>query len=178
MGGAMFLLITGGSASGKSAYAEQRVTELDDPLRYYVATMQSSDQESRERIRRHRRMRSGKGFVTVERPLDLPGLKLEHSGERSSCALLECLSNLAANEMFDPQGSHEQAQERIEAGIDSLMKQCDNLVVVTNEVFSDGVEYDPYTRRYLQLLGNLNCRLAARADEVIEVVCGIPCRLK
>ena len=184
----MFIVVTGGSGSGKSAYAEDKILGFGAGRRFYVATMQCFDRESRERVARHRRMRAGKGFETIERQLDLAGLVLpvlkESAGGDAQCApertsvLLECMSNLAANEMFDPAGAGDGALRAIELGIDSLLKQCDNLVVVTNEIFSDGVSYAPETRAYQKLLGEINRYMAARADEAVEVVCGIPVFLK
>ena len=177
----MFLLVTGGSGSGKSEYAENRVLEFADEKRYYIATMMCFDEESRKRVERHRRMRAGKGFETVERYLNLKELELpckeaESSGRaKPPCTvLLECMSNLAANEMFDPAGSHENTALEIKTGIDRLLGKCDNLVVVTNEIFSDGVEYDPGTREYPKVLGEINCYMAELADEVVEAVYGIP----
>ena len=171
----MLVLVTGGSGSGKSAFAEQRLLEFGDAARFYIATMRCRDEESFARVERHRRMRSGKGFVTVECPLRLKDLVLPR---KDANVLLECLSNLAANEMFDPDGSGDAALKSVEDGIDSLRKQCDNLLVVTNEIFSDGGRYDPQMEAYLRLLGRLNCDLAAMADEVVEVTGSIPLMVK
>lgn len=175
----MFLLVTGGSGSGKSEYAEERVLKFGPGQRIYMATMMCFDQESKKRVARHRAMREGKGFETVERCLDLAGWKPgpRREGEQLT-ALLECMSNLTANEIFDPKGSGEKAEERIKAGIDRLLGSCDNLVVVTNEVFSDGVSYGEETENYLRVLGGVNGYMASLADEVTEVVYGIPVTLK
>ena len=173
----MFVMVTGGSGSGKSAYAEQRIVQFCGSRRFYVATMMCGDDETRERILRHRRMRAGKEFETIERQLDLPGLFLP-SGSGQTDVLLECMSNLAANEMFDPAGCKDAAYANICAGIDRLLDQCDNLVVVTNEIFSDGALYDELTMQYMRLLGRINRYMASRADEVVEVVCGIPVMLR
>ncbi len=166
----MFLVVTGGSGSGKSAYAESRIVDWQGSVRYYLATMACYDEETKKRIARHRAMRAGKGFTTIERPLDLVGLKLAQSGD----VLLECMSNLSANECFDPAGAGEAAFAAITAGIEAVLAQCDNLLVVTNEIFSDGIQYDEMTEAYLRLLGRINSWMAERADEVVEVVCGIP----
>lgn len=171
----MFLLVTGGSGSGKSEYAEGRVLEFGIEKRYYIATMMCFDKESQKRVERHRKMRAGKGFETVERYLNLKELKLPGGTQREGITvLLECMSNLAANEIFAPGGSGEQAAREIKTGIDRLIGKCDNLVVVTNELFSDGISYDPKTQKYLQVLGEVNCYMAELADEVVEVVYGIP----
>ena len=88
--------------------------------------------------------------------------------------LLECLSNLAANELFSPDGAGQDTDTAILRGLDQLCAQAEAVVIVSNEIFSDGVSYDPDTERYLALLGSLNRAIAARADRVVEVVCGIP----
>ena len=179
----MFVVVSGGSGSGKSAYAENRILEFGSAARVYIATMMCFDEESKKRVRRHRQMRQGKGFDTVERYLDLEHLRLDQeiAGRTSGMhtnVLLECMSNLTANEMFDPSGSKEQAGRSVCRGIDRLLEQCDNLVVVTNEVFSDGIRYDGETEKYMALLGEVNCYMASIADEVVEVVYGIPVWLK
>ena len=173
----MFAVVTGGSGSGKSAYAEQLVGSFAADENIYVATMMCFDEESRARVRRHRKMRESRHFATVERYVNLKELSLgERHGRRA--VLLECMSNLAANEMFDPGGSGRNALPEILDGIDVLRSQCDLLVVVTNEIFSDGYTYDPSTVQYQQLLGRINQEMAARADMVTEVVYGIPLCLK
>ena len=173
----MLCVVTGGSGSGKSAFAEQTVSAFGADENVYVATMMCFDEESRERVRRHRIMRSGRNFVTVERYLDLKGLSLgEAHGTRA--VLLECMSNLAANEMFDPDGSKENALTEILAGVNALREQCDLLVIVTNEIFSDGITYDESTREYQKLLGQINQEIAHLADQVTEVVYGIPLMMK
>ena len=173
----MFVLVTGGSGSGKSEYAEQRVLEFGDTIRYYLATMMCFDDEGKNRVERHRKMRRGKGFQTVERHLNLSGLELPETSEKTTL-LLECMSNLTANEMFDQTGSREQTVEEVKTGIDRLRRKCDNLVVVTNEVFSDGIIYDEETRRFQSNLGKINAYLAKHADEVVEIVCGLPVFVK
>lgn len=165
----MLILVSGGAASGKSRYAEELTLGAGSSRRIYLATMEVRDGESRDRVARHRDMRAGKGFETLERPRDMEGVALP-----PGCAvLLEDLSNLAANEWFGPKGSAG-AEERILAGLDRLTGQSERLVVVTNELFSDGVAYDAATMDYLRGLAELNRTLARRAGRVYEVVCGIP----
>ena len=114
-------------------------------------------------------MRRGKGFETLQCPENLAGLTLP-----SGCAaLLEDLSNLTANEFFGEQG-RAGAFDRVLAGIERAAGQAGLLVVVTNELFSDGMDYDPDTLAYLDVLSRLNRAVAARAGGVYEVVCGIP----
>ena len=152
----MMILINGGSSSGKSGFAETliveqakkeemmaeaagksmrgggRKTDLRHQPSFYLATMIAWDEECRERIRKHRKMRKKKNFMTIECPVDL--LKAEVPA-RSRC-LLECVSNLAANEMYrrDMEDPENGAMERILEGIRMIRKNADFLVVVTNDV--------------------------------------------
>ena len=68
--------------------------------------------------------------------------------------------------------------EAVLAGVAALKDRCAHLVIVTNDVFSDGITYDEVTKLYQERLGTINRRIAAEADEATEVVCGIPLRLK
>ena len=165
----MLILVSGGSASGKSEFAEGLITASDLERRAYLATMQVWDTESVRRVERHRQMRAGKGFETVECPTNLAGAVLP----AGCAALLEDLSNLTANEFFRPEGP-EGAFERVLSGVEHAAGQAKLLVVVTNELFTDGMEYDPTTAAYLDVLARLNRAVARRADVVYEVVCGIP----
>lgn len=166
----MLALVLGGAASGKSEYAEQLAMSLA-PRRYYIATMQVDDAESEQRIARHRQMRAGKGFSTVERALDLAGLELHDPG---AAALLECASTLVGNELCLPGGAGEGAAAAIMAGIESLRAGGLNVVVVSNDVFGAGAAATPEMRAYMRELGRLNCLIAAAAGCVVEVCCGLP----
>ena len=76
----MMIVVTGGSGSGKSAYAERQILQLGDMPRYYIATMENRDDESQKRVDRHRAMRADKRFETVECPYDLDGVRLKQTG--------------------------------------------------------------------------------------------------
>ena len=165
----MLTLVLGGAASGKSEYAEALVLRSALP-RYYLATMQVWDAECAARVAKHRAMRAQKQFATVECPQNLHLVRLPQQGS----ALLEDLGNLAANELYRPDGTGDAAAEHILQGLDSLAAQCENLIVVSNEVFSGGADYAGDTDRYLLALARVNNALAARADAVVRVVCGIP----
>ena len=165
----MLILVSGGSGSGKSAFAEDLIVSSGLETKIYVATMQVWDAEGQARVDRHRAMRAGKGFATLECPENLAGLTLP----LGCAALLEDLSNLTANEFFGEQG-RQGAFDRVLAGVGRAAGQAGLLVVVTNELFSDGMDYDPDTLAYLDVLARLNRAIAARAGGVYEVVCGIP----
>lgn len=176
----MIVLITGGSGSGKSAYAEEYIDSISKGCRkYYLATMQVWDAEGQAKIERHRRLRADKGFATIEQPRDIHlALEQMESGERT--ALLECMSNLVANEMFAGETiqSHDAVTEKIVREVELLSRGLEHLVIVTNNVFEDGVVYDESTMEYIEAMGRVNEKLAAMADRVIEVVVGIPLILK
>ena len=169
----MLTLVLGGAASGKSGYAESLVLKTALP-RYYIATMQVWDAECAARVEKHRRMRAAKQFETVECPLHLENIRLPARGT----ALLEDLGNLTANELYAPDGAGDNTAEAILDGLEKLAAQCDNLILVTNEVFSGGADYAGDTALYLRALAKINNAAAARADRVVRVVCGIPCDYK
>ncbi len=165
----MLVLVSGGSASGKSAFAEGLAVDSLSTLRYYIATMMVWDEESQKRVERHREMRRDKGFLTIEQPLDL----YQFVPEPHATVLLEDLSNLYANERYCP-GRGEGAIQRVLDGVMQLSQRLGCTIVVTNEVFSDGIDYDPETKAFLSDLARLNCEIARQADQVWEVVVGIP----
>lgn len=187
----MMTLITGGSGSGKSAYAEDYIQGISKNChKYYIATMQVFDEEGMKKINRHREMRNGKGFETIEQPVRieeaLKKMKLQGKacGEEAGCsmetALLECMSNLAANEMFsrEKRGGCEELADRIIDGVKYLNNGLKHLVIVTNNVFEDGILYDEDTMEYIRLMALINRKLTELADCVTEVVVGIPVMIK
>lgn len=189
----MITLVTGGSGSGKSEYAERLILRSSCGTRYYVATMIPYGKEGKDKVLRHRMLRQGKGFITLEQPGNVGGLVLERPGasmpeqpgvpvpaQPGTALLLECVSNLAANEMFGGEGGAEQGLDveglaaKIEKDIMCLARQVRDLVIVTNEVDRDGNAYEEGTMDYIRLMGRINQRLSRMADQVVEVVYGIP----
>ena len=169
----MMILILGGSGSGKSAYAEDYLLRTaGDKKKYYIATMQIWDEEMQAKVARHHRMRQGKGFTTIEQPTELE--QAASQMEPEAAVLLECMSNLVANEMFEEQGAHNQTVSEVTKGIENLLEQAAHVVIVTNEIFSDAVVFDGDMDSYLEYLGKINQAAAQRADEVVEVIYGIP----
>lgn len=164
----MLIYVSGGSGSGKSAFAESLVVHSGLDRRAYIATMEPWGREARERIARHRALRAGKGFATWECPRNLAALELPEG----CAALLEDLTNLFANEWFGV--GRTGAAERVLDGLSRLADTAACAVVVGNDLFSDGMDYDAETLEYLRALAAVNSAVAARADQVWEVVCGIP----
>ncbi|NLA85738.1 MAG: bifunctional adenosylcobinamide kinase/adenosylcobinamide-phosphate guanylyltransferase [Clostridiales bacterium] len=165
----MRTIVLGGAACGKSEYAEALAVILPVP-RFYVATMMPFDNEDILRIEKHRAMRAEKGFHTMERYTDLGRLLLPERGT----VLLECLGNLTANELFSEDGAGRGAFDAIMTGLERLEAQCGDLVVVSNDVFSDGTIYTDETMLYIETLAAINRALAQRYDRVAELCCGIP----
>ena len=190
----MIYLVYGGSGSGKSEFAEKLLADFPGGEKYYIATMmaQSDDADAQKKIERHKKLRAGKGFASIEQAVDLGEICLgeEDGGARvgNASALLECMSNLCANEMFASQGlegaeaggqkSEEEVCQKILSDVKKLSSLFENLVIVTNNVFEDGRQYDETTQKYIHVLGKINCQLAAISDKVYEVVVGIPLELK
>ena len=121
-------------------------------------------------------MRKDKGFDTLECYVDLKGTA-ETLADRPA-VLLECMSNLTANEIYRPDGAGEQTADRIVDGVEELCKQCEHVVIVTNEVCSECTRDSADMVRYKKILSEVNCRLAQKADWVTEVVYGIPVEVK
>ncbi|RFZ77783.1 bifunctional adenosylcobinamide kinase/adenosylcobinamide-phosphate guanylyltransferase [Lacrimispora amygdalina] len=177
----MTALIIGGSGSGKSEYAEDLAVSFVGS-RIYIATMKPWDEECANRILRHRKMREKKQFETVECYRSLKKLIFK---KRPSVILLECMSNLVSNELFGlweegdiPVLDKNTAAAEIAEGIINLERQTDHLVIVTNDVFSDGDHYSSQTNEYRKVLGSVNQLAAKRAHMVVEVVAGIPIKMK
>lgn len=165
----MIVLVTGGSGCGKSTWAEKLISSLPKESRVYIATMQVYDEESVRRVERHRAQRADKGFRTVECEKNLASAEMEEG----SIVLLEDLVNLTANEMFDGGDV-----SRIMPALHELAKKCSHLVIVTNDVFSDGMAYAESTQEYLRQLAQINHAAAQLADCVVEVVYSIPVAVK
>ena len=186
----MIHLVIGGSGSGKSEFAENLLE--DSQRKYYIATMQIYDEEGRKKVVRHQRLRAGKGFQTIEQPRDMhkaAEFVAKNRKETEKAALLECMSNLVANEMFggeteDSANRMSETErkdflvEKVTEGIRVLAEKLDKLVIVSNNVFEDGISYDAQTMSYIRVLGRVNQELARMADHVTEVVVGIPVKVK
>ena len=171
-----FISVIGGSGSGKSAYAEKRLLAMEAEKKHYIATMRVFDEEGKKRVEKHRTMRREKGFLTIEKPIDLGEIALD----AGDAWMLECVSNLLANEMFTEDGIRDEKEtvDKILKDIGSLIEQTADGVIVSNNIFEDGENYDDAMASYIKALGGINQALAAMVDEVIEVVVGIPVTLK
>ena len=170
----MLALIIGGNGSGKSEFAENMALNLSKQNLIYLATMIPYGREGTERVEKHKKMRRDKGFKTIEKYTGLKKLTLK----QESTVLLECMSNLLANEMFENDGAGDKSVEEIIIGIDNLINCTENTVIVSNDIFGDGINYDGKTREYINNLGLINRYISLKADMIYEIVCGIPIVIK
>ena len=187
----MVTLITGGNDNCKSVYAEDLVLKLSPGgtsagyTRLYLATMSARDDESLKRIEKHILRRKDMEYITIEKSCDIGSIDLEkygtdgHNTDSSHRILLiEDIPNLLAGEMFQGKDFYPNVSDKIINDIKKLVSVCEHTVLVTNEVFSDGITYDEYTTTYLREFGLINQAVAGIADKVVELVCGIPLIVK
>jgi len=163
----MMILICGTSGSGKSFYAEKRLADFEDSKKFYIAASKIFDSEMLERVKKHKAMRAGKNFITIEREKNLGGLNFPED----SSVLIESLTAWLANEIFDsnkPDG----AAERIFNDVQILKSKSKNLILVSDDIFSDGIIYDDSTEFYRKTLADLMIKIAAISNEVIEIISG------
>lgn len=177
----MITVVIGGSGSGKSDYAEALLDDFSGQ-KYYVATMQIYDDEMRRKVERHRMRRNNKGFETIEQHKDIAEVipvitEADRSGMKA--VLIECISNLVANEMFaDNVDNKTDTADKILSEIKQVAEVVDELVIVTNNVAEDGIDYDSTTLEYIRTISDVNIGLSQMADKVVEVVVGIPIIVK
>lgn len=165
----MTVLVSGGSKCGKSGFAESLFSDFYGE-KIYLATMRPFGEEALRAIEKHKKMRLGKGFFTVEKFTDIEDLTFPNG-----CGiLLEDMGNLLANEMFSGDDIGENYPEKILCGIEKISKNSELFVIVTNSVFSDGINYPKETALYIKNLSEINRRIVERADRLVECVYGIP----
>jgi len=166
-------LVLGGARSGKSRYAESLIAGLAPPCQppwTYVATAEPGDAEMAERIAAHR-SRRGANWQTIEAPRDLAAA-LETC--RTTPVLVDCLTLWLSNLML----ADADIDTEIAALEQALAARQAPVVLVANEVGSGIVPDYPLGRRFRDLQGILNQRIAARADRVVLMVAGLPLALK
>ena len=159
----MLILVRGKNNSGKSAFAEKLAVRLSDK-RFYIATMQPYGKDGAKRVEKHRAQRAGLHFETLERPYAVSDAPVCCS----SVVLLEDVSNLLANVLFE-KGKNER---QVHADILLLASRCKALIAVTISKIKPG-EYDGETIAYIAALQKLNERLYDSADIVYEMQNGV-----
>ena len=165
----MSTYISGGCKNGKSFYA-QRVAQAGGKPLYYIATMIPHDEEDLARIRRHRNERAGWGFETLECGRDI--LRCLDRADPKGSFLLDSVTALLSNEMFPAGGVDTLAPRRIAEALERFIDRAPNTVLVSDYIFSDALLYDNLTEAYRRGLADIDRHMAARCDNVIEVVGG------
>ena len=170
----MICLVLGTPDSGKSKRAEDLVMELAGAgKKYYIATMIPFGEEGKNRVEKHRKMREGKGFETIECTTRVHELLGSLQDLDTSTCLLECMSNLVGNEMHLEQNLEKPAEELSDYITDSVMElsaKAGNMVIVANVFPLDGEGYDEDTKKYVRIVDLVNQRLRKKVDEVYELI--------
>jgi adenosylcobinamide kinase/adenosylcobinamide-phosphate guanylyltransferase len=178
------VLVTGGARSGKSTFAEARLAELAPGGPWlYVATAEARDDEMRARIARHQ-SRRGSAWRTVEAPHDVAGA-IAAIGDAAAYdppiagALVDCVTLWLSNRMLAADAPSDDDILTATDALAAAARACAApVILVTNEVGAGIVPEHPLGRRFRDLAGLTNQRLAACADEVVLVACGLPLRLR
>ena len=169
------LLVLGGCRSGKSGYAEQWLADRF-PRKLYIATLEvSDDTEMVARAVQHRERRDDT-WTTAEAPLLLVETLLAHQNQ-TDAVLVDCVTMWITNRIL---AGHDDTL--IDEGVEELAATVTELacpvVLVANEVGLGLVPESPLGRRFRDLAGKANQRLAAACDQVVLVVAGLPLFLK
>jgi adenosyl cobinamide kinase/adenosyl cobinamide phosphate guanylyltransferase len=162
-------LVLGGARSGKSRFAEGLIAALPGPW-VYIATAEAGDDEMAARIKAHRARRAA-NWRTVEAPRDLQAA-LAACG--NAPVLVDCLTLWLSNLML-ANADMEKEIGQLESALSAIAAP---VVLVANEVGSGIVPDYPLGRKFRDLQGTLNQRIAARADRVVLMVAGLPLAIK
>ena len=177
---AKIILITGGSRSGKSMYA-QRIAESLSGTRTYIATCPVIDKEMEDRVRKHQEARKSASWQTIEEVTDLAGALRRSKG--SEVILIDCLTLWINNLMYEAEQKKKYLDEdMISARCEDALGVCRGLtgtvIFVANEVGMGIVPENPSSRLFRYLAGRCNQSMAAHADTAIFMVSGLPVYIK
>lgn len=165
----MKMFISGGCKNGKSTYAQRiakKQCRYTNPL-YYIATMSATDDEDSQRIKNHQQEREGWGFITVEQPKSIEDILYKCDCDGSF--LLDSLTALLANEMFGASGKLDNnACDRIATGLLHILDKIEDIVIVSDYIYSDADLFDPLTEMYRKSLATLDKIAAQHCDIVLE----------
>ena len=176
------ILVTGGARSGKSAFAEQLLTERAGN-KAYLATAPVCDAEMAARVARHRERRAAGNWRTYEEECELERALAAAAADGADGLLLDCLTLWLNNLFFAAERAGRELDEsgvaaRCAELIPTLKRFPGTVVAVLNEVGSGLVPESALSRRFRDASGRCGQLVAAAADEVYWVVCGIPQRIK
>jgi adenosylcobinamide kinase/adenosylcobinamide-phosphate guanylyltransferase len=169
-------LVLGGVRSGKSRYAQTLATGVS-PVAFVATARQSdSDEEMQRKIERHRADRPQE-WRTIEEPLDLASV-LAEQGSSYRIIVVDCLTLYAANLLDAEHEDLISIEDRLRKFYEALRSAPCSVALVSNEVGSGIVPAFPEGRKYRDLLGEINQRVASAADNVLLMVAGLPLVLK
>lgn len=173
----MITLILGTPDSGKSRLAEKIAVDRAKGRIIYLATMIAYDEEGKERISKHRAMREGKGFITIEKPYNLR--EIIDDLQPDDTVLLECITNLVGNEMYENGSRYAHNGEgvmgidtedlciKLKEDIELIGKKVACLILVTNSFLDvTGDTYQGETKKYTDTVNALNKKLGDLADDM------------
>lgn len=169
------VLVLGGARSGKSRFAES----LAHQPAHYIATAQAFDDEMRERIALHKVQR-GAGWLTHEEPLELVELLDSHSresgndGSISNFILIDCLTLWLSNLLL----ADRDCEAEVAKLIGCLRESSARIVIVSNEVGLGIVPDNALARKFRDIQGFANQRVAEIAMQVVFMVAGLPMAVK
>lgn len=158
------ILISGENDSGKSVFAENLLAKCRGK-HYYIATMIPKTEDNFVRIEKHKKQRAGLGYVTLELPYSLTKQVIEPD----SVLLLEDVSNLLANNIFDKNKTVEEVFDDIL----TIAKKCKIMVAVTISGLQN-CGYDDETAMYINSINEINRKLYDEALVAITMKNGKP----
>lgn len=165
------ILITGGARSGKSTHAEELALSLS-PNPVYLATARIWDEEFRQRVIRHQERR-GPEWTNIEEEKELSRHRLE-----GRVILIDCVTLWCTNFFFDLKSDIDGALTAAKEEFDRFTAQDATFIFVTNEIGMGATSDNELQRKFTDMQGWMNQYIAARADEVILMVSGIPVKIK
>ena len=173
----LVMLIIGGARSGKSRFALDICSQSRNCRnRIFMATARCQDIEMEDRILRHQKER-GREWTTVEEPLSVAE-KIREIDRPDTIILVDCLTLWLSN-LFMEYGENQDMIEKEITGLEKELAHVNgNVVLVTNEVGSGIVPQNSLARRYRDISGFANQRIAAVSNKVVQVVAGLPILLK
>lgn len=184
----MIALVVGGAKSGKSMFAQDLAKSLNESFKiyleedldselegdlkkkngklYYVATMNPYDLEDLKRIENHLKEREGYGFNTIEETMDMG--KVSKMIQKEDIVLIDSITSLVTNYMFQGKDFFKEVSEDILSGILEIINAAGDVVIVSDYLFSDSIQYDYYTESFRKEIGIINRKLAEVSDIVVE----------
>ncbi|MGP4060400.1 bifunctional adenosylcobinamide kinase/adenosylcobinamide-phosphate guanylyltransferase [Halobacillus sp. H74] len=170
----MLTLIIGGVRSGKSTYAEKLAVHSQTDSLYYIATSVNTDEEMNERIIKHKKARkeAPQQWIVFERPTRPSSIKLQQRGT----VLLDCVTTWTANEWMEKIESEtmDELVTRMVTEVEKMMQSTEHLILVSNDLFSDAMKFEPAIQEFLQLIGKLHQQLVKKSDRAVKMEFSYP----